>query len=403
MSKKVKCCLCQKEGNILLGHIRNVHDITVEEYKERFPSALLMSEAGEKRHEERVKKKSDGRETVWVSIRKTFSVNFGSVAEVDAKGRPIKINGKVKYVKNNKGKPIPKDNKMLAFKRPGKYTPKIDLSYVFSRIPLMPFIIGLECGDRVLLTGPTGTGKSTLPEQVAARLNYNFVRINFCGGILREDLVGANQYHPDEGTYWQEGILPWAMRQPGTIICFDEWDTISAECSFVLQRPLEKTDGNLLILENGAEQVPLHKQSFFCATANTIGLGDDTGLYSHGTTHQNYAQLNRFGITIFLDYLSPEEEARLLNKKFVEEDGTKILDPTEVEAFTKTMEEIRKGFVKGEISVPLSTRDLLGWVEKFLLTSNVRESAQMCFLNRMPKADAQAVVGMIQRVFELAS
>jgi len=201
------------------------------------------------------------------------------------------------------------------------------------------------------------------------------------------------------------------MKLPGTIIQFDEWDAIGANCSMVLQRVLEKSDGRLLIMENGGELVELHEQSFICATSNTIGLGDDSGLYSQGTTIQNYAQINRFGITIQLDYIDAESEKEILRKMFREDahgnecdypEGTQVLEEAEIESFVKTLNVAREAFTKGTLEVTLSTRDLINWVEKFLLTNNVREAALMCFLNRMPESDKLAVDGMIQRTFEFA-
>lgn len=411
-SKKTKCAVpgCTYEGHILLKHIKKAHGLTREQYEDEYGEEPF-SVAGKKRYEVRLEKRKEDRSTRFVSVRDTFGVDFGYEVEEDEFGNPrTDRNGKPILKTDHKGDPIPTDNLVQAFTKPGSFTPKIDPNYVFDQKVLMHFLIGLECHDRILLVGPTGSGKSTLPEQVAARLNYNFIAIDFSGGVLREDLVGTNQYHPEKGTYFQEGILPTAMRLPGTIITLDEWDAISHECSFVLQRLLDKNRGELLLMEKGGELIKLPENSCVVATANTLGLGDESGLYSHGTNVQNFAQLNRFGVTVQCDYLPESVEQEILRKAFREDKngndvdfpkGRPILEEAEIDSFVRTMKLARDAHTEGSLTVTLSTRDLLNWVQKFILTNDIRESATMCFLARMPRSDALAVEGIIQRTFSL--
>ena len=193
---------------------------------------------------------------------------------------------------------------------------------------------------------------------------------------------------------FQYGILPLAFRMPGCIVVLDEWDTINEETSFVIQRPLQKEDGKLLILETGGELVPLHDDNLIVATANTAGQGDDSGLYSQGTRIQNYSQINRFGLTIRMQYLEPDKEKAMLLKKFSD------LEKAEAEAFVLAINKVRDGFSNGQISVPLSPRDLLNWADKYLAMGDPMRAAKYCFLNRMSPEDAQVTEGIIQRAFE---
>jgi len=345
------------------------------------------------------------RPTKEYSVREAFGIDLGYEIEEDESGNPVlNASGKpeVKRYKSGKrkGEPIPLDGKVLGFTKPGPETPQVKEEYVFDRDATTNLLIGMECGDRILITGPTGSGKTTLVEQIAARLNFNFVKISFDSGITRDDLVGCHQYRPGEGTVFQEGILPYAMRLPGTIILFDEWDTIGSECSFVLQRVLQKDDGCLQILEKGGELIQPHPQNVFTATANTIGLGDETGLYAQGTNVQNYAQLNRYGVTIKLEYLPLELEKEMLRRRFTEADGTATLHDTEINAFCRAISTVRDGYANGTLSVPLSPRDLINWAEKYLVMGDHMAAAKICFLNRMLQDDSIAVQGMIQRSFE---
>lgn len=277
----------------------------------------------------------------------------------------------------------------------GEFTPDILPHYIFPVAETRIVLWGIANGDRMLATGHTGSGKTSLFEQIAARLNYNVFKINFDSHVSRADLVGEFIIK-GKSMEFVYGILPRAMRTPGSIIILDEWDTINEDTSFVIQRLLQREDGKLLIMENGGEIIKLHPSNVVAATANTVGQGDETGLYAHGTRTQNYAQLNRFGLSIRLDYLPPEQEKQILMRKFADED----FKMHEAEAFVKTINTVRDGFANGQLSVPLSTRDLINWVEKYLFIGNPHVAATYCFLNRMTIEDAETCRELIQRAFE---
>ena len=314
-------------------------------------------------------------------IRATFGINLGY--EEDQNNNRIK---------DANGNDVPKEREVSGFAEPGPETPDVDPGYVFPPEETKVLLLGLELRDRVLIVGHTGTGKSSLVQQIAARLNYNVVRINFDGEVSRADLLGEKVIEGREMTF-QYGILPHAFRMPGTIVLLDEWDSISGECSFVLQRPLEKDDGKLLLLENGGEIIELHEDNAIIATANTTGQGDDTGLYAHGTKVQNYAQLNRFALTIDLKYMSQEQETEMLKLRFPD------LSDTECSTLVKAVSLVREAYMNGELAAPLSPRDLINWADKYIRMGDPIRAAKYCFLNRMPEEDHAAAEQIIQRSF----
>ena len=315
-------------------------------------------------------------------IREMFGLDLGY--EEDQNGKPIK---------DKSGKKVPKERQVTGFAEPTQWTPKIDPAHVFPLEETKALLLALELKDRILLVGETGTGKTTLLEQVAARLNYSVVKINFDGAVTRQDLVGEWIIKGKEMQF-QYGVLVHAFKMPGTIIILDEWDTISGECAFVLQRPLDKNDGKILLMETGGELIPMHPDNVMAATANTTGQGDDTGLYAHGTKVQNYSQLNRFGMTIRMEYLRPEKEMQMLQSRHPN------LKKEEAQALVKAITQVREGYVRGELSVPLSPRDLINWADKYLRMGDPIRAATYCFLNRMPPEDAQVTEQLIQRSFE---
>ena len=306
---------------------------------------------------------------------------------------PVARAKKTFSVRETFGLDVPAGYAIEGYAEPDRETPAIDPGYIFPKEDTLAFLLGVQMDDRILIHGHTGTGKTSLVEQVAARLNFNVVKINFDGGIGRDDLIGTHVVRGGEVVF-QYGVLPRAYRDfEGCFVLFDEWDSISDECSFVLQRPLQKDDGRLLILENGGEVIPLPADHHIIATANTCGQGDESGLYATGTRVQNYAQLNRFGTTLKLGYLGQADEVAMLLKRFAPSGFRKV----EAELFVRIIGKVREGFAAGTLSSPLSSRDLINWTEKYLKIGDVAKAAKYAFLNRLAPEDAEAIRSLLQR------
>jgi cobaltochelatase CobS len=317
------------------------------------------------------------------SIKDVFEVDLG-----------VERNEKGEIIKDENGNEVTRDRNVDGYVSPTAHTPKIDPYYVFPKEQTVAVLLGMACRDPILALGPTGGGKTSLIEQIAARLNYSLIKISFDSAISRNDLIGEWVVKGNEMVF-QYGIVPISFRMPGTIILLDEWDAQNAETAYVLQRPLQKEDRKIFLLET-LELIPMHPDNVICATANTNGQGDDTGLYSHGTRIQSYAQLNRFAVTIKMDYLPPEQEKKILSRMF-EKNG---LDKDEIDSLVQATNKVRDGFMNGQLSVPLSTRDLINWTSKYLNLADAMKAATFCFLNRMSIEDAKTAESIIQRAFE---
>ena len=191
------------------------------------------------------------------------------------------------------------------------HVPVVDPAYHFDAETTLAILAGFEHNRRVLVQGPHGSGKSTHVEQVAARLNWPLLRVNLDGHLTRMDLVGRDAIVVRDGrqvTEFVEGLLPWALRRPVALV-FDEYDAGRPDVLFVIQRVLEK-EGRFTLLDRN-EVIDPHPGFRLFATANTVGLGDLTGLY-RGAQVLNQAQLDRWSVVARLDYLAPTDEVAVV-------------------------------------------------------------------------------------------
>ena len=209
---------------------------------------------------------------------------------------------------------IDTDMTVPAFAERSSRVPDMDSTYKFDPDTTLAILAGFSHNRRVMIQGYHGTGKSTHIEQVASQLNWPCVRVNLDSHISRIDLIGKDAIKLRDGkqvTEFQEGILPWALRNP-TAIVFDEYDAGRADVMFVIQRVLE-VDGKLTLLDQNEVITPNPYFRLF-ATANTVGLGDTTGLY-HGTQQINQGQMDRWNIVVALNYLEHQEEVKIVQAK----------------------------------------------------------------------------------------
>ncbi|MDB5483009.1 MAG: cobaltochelatase subunit CobS, partial [Caulobacteraceae bacterium] len=206
---------------------------------------------------------------------------------------------------------IDSDMTVPAFSTRDSHVPDFDEAYRFDPQTTLAICAGFAFDRRVMIQGYHGTGKSTHIEQVAARLNWPMIRVNLDSHVSRIDLVGKDAIVLKDGkqiTEFREGILPWALQHACALV-FDEYDAGRPDVMFVIQRVLE-VEGKLTLLDQNKVIRPNPYFRLF-ATANTVGLGDTTGLY-HGTQQINQGQMDRWNVVVTLNYLPAAVEARIV-------------------------------------------------------------------------------------------
>ena len=278
-----------------------------------------------------------------------------------------------------------------------EHVPEPDKAYLFDRDTTLAILAGFAFNRRVMVQGYHGTGKSTHIEQVAARLNWPCIRINLDSHISRIDLIGKDAIVLKEGkqvTEFREGILPWALQHPCALV-FDEYDAGRPDVMFVIQRVLE-VEGRLTLLDQNRVIRP-HPSFRLFATANTVGLGDTTGLY-HGTQQINQGQMDRWNIVATLNYLPHAQETQIVMAKL----GMDEKDPKQkrqVEAMVALADLTRAGFIAGDISTVMSPRTVITWAENARIFGDVAFAFRLTFLNKCDEAERSTVAEYYQRCF----
>ena len=283
-----------------------------------------------------------------------------------------------------------------AYKEPSEHVPDIDDNYLFDRDTTLAILAGFAHNRRVMIQGYHGTGKSTHIEQVAARLNWPCIRINLDSHISRIDLIGKDAIVIRDDlqvTEFQEGILPWAF-QNNIALVFDEYDAGRPDVMFIIQRILE-SEGKMTLLDQNKVISP-HPAFRLFSTANTVGLGDTTGLY-HGTQQINQGQMDRWSIVSSLNYLSEENEIQIIQSKVKSlnnEEGKKLAS-----SMVKVAELSRKGFISGDISTVMSPRTVITWAENSEIFSDIEYAFRLTFLNKCDETEKTIVEEYFQRCF----
>ncbi|MEJ8475842.1 cobaltochelatase subunit CobS [Roseibium algae] len=283
-----------------------------------------------------------------------------------------------------------------AFSTPSEHVPEADPDYLFDRATTLAILAGFAHNRRVMVTGYHGTGKSTHIEQVASRLNWPCIRVNLDSHISRIDLVGKDAIVLKDGkqiTEFKDGILPWAY-QNNVALVFDEYDAGRPDVMFVIQRILESS-GRLTLLDQSRVIRP-HPAFRLFATANTVGLGDTSGLY-HGTQQINQAQMDRWSIVCTLNYLPHDNEVDIVLSKAKHYQGAE--GRAIVSKMVRLADMTRNAFVNGDLSTVMSPRTVITWAENAEIFGDVGFSFRLTFLNKCDDMEQALVAEFYQRCF----
>jgi len=252
---------------------------------------------------------------------------------------------------------------------------------------------GLSC----LISGPTGSGKSSLVNEVAARSNIPVFPVVGHNRLEWLDIVG--QYIPNEagGFVFEYGPLPLAMKAGG-ILLFDEIDLVDPSTLVAMNAVL---DGRPLTLSANDGEVIAPQEGFrIVATANTTGQGDGEAYGYSGTLRMSRAFMNRLQWTFVVGYPDPGIEENLI---------AEILGNDDIASqMVRFANEIRQLHQSEETCIPdtISTREIREWAKATLFFHKVprvnnplAQALKYVVVNKASKEGRPVIAEIFQRIF----
>lgn len=268
--------------------------------------------------------------------------------------------------------------------------PSIEENYRFQN-GLSNIIDSINSHENILLTGPTGSGKTSQVLQLAARIKQGVVRANFNGETRLSDFLGKMHVIGGE-TKWVDGILPIAMRH-GYWLLLDEIDAADPSVLSLLNPVLEENPV-LVLKENDGEVIKPHHNFRVFGTANSIGaMQDRSGSYS-GTNQMNEAFLDRWQV-VLVPNMSEKEELKVIKNKV---GGLKTRWAKRIVEFAQKVRDKKlEGFEFSSDS--FSTRRVIAWAKKTALLGSPISGAKLAWLDKMPESEQSIVIKILETHF----
>lgn len=239
----------------------------------------------------------------------------------------------------------------------------------------------------LFITGLTGNGKTTMVEQVCAKLNRECIRVNISIETDEDDLVGGNTL-VDGNVVFREGPVITAMRR-GAILLIDEIDRGSNKL-MCIQGILE---GKPFFIKKTGEIVNPSKGFNIIATANTKGRGTEDGKYIAAQILDE-AFLERFPITVEQEYPSATVERKIVINNM---EALGNLDEDFADKLVAWAEIIRKTYMESAIDELISTRRLVHIVKAHSVFKDRQKAINLC-INRFDSDTKTAFIDLYSKI-----
>ena len=239
----------------------------------------------------------------------------------------------------------------------------------------------------VFITGLSGNGKTTMIEQICAKLKRECFRVNITADTDEDELLGSWRL-VNGNMEWQDGPVILAMKR-GAILLLDEIDLGTEKC-MCLQPVLE---GKGVFLKKIGQFVTPADGFNVAATANTKGKGSDDGRFI-GTRVMNEAALDRYDYTFEQEYAPRATEKKILLKA-MKKFGS--VDENFADCLVKWTEIIRKTFADGGVDEIISTRRAINICKAYAMFGSKQKAITLA-LTRFDKDTQNAFLSLYNKI-----
>ena len=237
----------------------------------------------------------------------------------------------------------------------------------------------------VFISGVSGSGKTFMVEQAAARARRAMIRIQISRETDEDDLIGGFRLIDGE-TKFLKGPVLRAM-ELGALLLLDEADRADPGKLMCIQGILEGK--NFYVKKTGEIVTPAPGFNII-VTANTKGKGSYDGRYAAATILDD-AWLERFVITIEQEYPTNATEQKIVRSYLCDDREGNEEELDFVKYLTNWAEIIRKTFNEGAIDETISTRRLVHIVQTYKMFGDRMQAIRMC-VNRF---DEETKIGFL--------
>lgn len=254
------------------------------------------------------------------------------------------------------------DLPIVAWDKPHPDIPERDPEYQFDRQALFTILYAIATRKSLSIVGPHGCGKTSIVNQVAARLGYPVCTIPMDGQLTRSLLFGKEKIGAGPNgnfTYFRDGILPRALLEP-TFILFDEIDRGVSDLQYSCHSVYLQE--GLSILEDDGRFIPMHPCNRVFGTANTKGRGSLDGMYQ-ASEDMTEATRDRWSLWLEMDYQGIDDDTEVVQSKAnISLEDAKII--------ARLAHQVREAFLESKLSQTCSMRQQLEVAEFYSFMSN---------------------------------
>jgi len=230
----------------------------------------------------------------------------------------------------------------------------------------------------VLLVGPKGTGKTSLPKEFAAANRRPFFTVHCQLIAERDDWWGSKELSLEKGTYFEKAAFLDAIETPGCVILLDEANRTHPENLNALFGFLD---------HRRKAWVPALKREVAVAGGAVFFVTLNEGYEYVGTNPVDEALRDRMTYAVRMTYVPKKvEKAILIRRTRVDEDTAEKLAE-----FSRTVRRNPK------LGVPVSTRQLLGAASLVVEGMALQDAVLFSIVNSMGQdVDRKALLQALQ-------